>query len=260
MVESLREVIGNCRWEELTIGRSGATMHRLVGLEGQPTRYLKMMDRFSGTALAFEAERMRWAAQRLPAPDVLEFREEGIMEYLLMSEVPGAHAADPMWQGRTAELVPVLAQGLRQIHATPWQECPYEMRPGWLLQMAKINLHSGLADVDAMAALHPGQSAEDVLQELIATRPETTEQDLVVVHGDYCFPNILLNPDDLQITGFVDWGNLGIGDRYLDLAIAVKSIIMNVGVEWVEPFLQAYGLEKREETKLQWFRVLDSFL
>jgi Aminoglycoside phosphotransferase len=38
-------------------------------------------------------------------------------------------------------------------------------------------------------------------------------EDLVLVHGDYCLPNILLSPIDgeLQVTGLVDCGRAGIG-------------------------------------------------
>jgi aminoglycoside phosphotransferase len=273
MIGSLRDVIGNCEWVALTTG-SGATLHRLVGLEGQETRYLKMMNRFSGTALAFEAERTRWAAERLPAPEVLAFREEGIMEYLLLAEVPGVPANDPQLTGREAELVPLLAAGLREIHKLPWQECPYDMRTGWLVQMAKMNLHSGRSAASS--------EAEQALQELAATRPETREEDLVVVHGDYRCANILLDADRMQITGYLDWGNLGMGDRYLDLATAVNSIEGHFGAHWVPAFLQAYGFDDSnvanalgaseasngldgrlgqvDEWKLRWYRALDSFL
>ncbi|KEO82754.1 aminoglycoside 3'-phosphotransferase [Tumebacillus flagellatus] len=253
MNQTFREVIGNCRWEELTVGCSGATLHRLIGLEGQPTRYLKMMSRLAGSDLAFEAERTRWAAQFLPAPDVLDFREEGVFEYLLMSEVPGVHAADEHFAGRAADIVPLLAAGLRRVHETlPVNLCPYDMRTDVLLQVAKINLHSGLMEEGI-------ENPEAELQELIQSRPETTEQDLVVIHGDYSFPNVMLTPAGDAVSGYVDWGALGTADRYLDLAIAVKSVVYNVGESWVPVFLKSYAPDV-DLRKLEWFRRVNRFL
>ncbi|MBL0385874.1 aminoglycoside 3'-phosphotransferase [Tumebacillus sp. ITR2] len=251
MNPGFREVVGNCRWEELTIGRSGATLHRLVGLEGQETRYLKVMSRFAGSDLAFEAERTKWVSAYLSAPKVLDFREEGIFEYLLTSEVPGIHAADPHWAGRADEILPVLAQGLRRVHELPVEKCPYDNRTGVVLQMAKLNLHSGLVE---------GEDAEEELKDLVKTRPETPDEDLVVLHGDYSFPNVLLTPEGDGVSGYVDWGALGIGDRYLDLAIAVKSVILNVGEDGVAAFLEGYSPEPLDAGKLEWFRRLNRFL
>lgn len=252
MNHALRDTIGDCRWEELTIGCSGATTHRLVGLSGQPTRYLKMMSRLAGSDLAFEAERTKWVSKFLPAPQVLDVREEGVVEYLLMSEVPGLHAAEPHWKGQAAQIVPLLAQGLKRVHEElSVEHCPFDMRTGLLMQMAKINVNSGLAEVE---------HAADVLADLQACKPETTEEDIVVLHGDYSFPNVLLSPEGDAVTGYVDWGRLGVGDRYLDLAIAIKSVILNVGEAWVPVFLQAYSPVPLSKEKLEWYRRLDALL
>ena len=43
-------------------------------------------------------------------------------------------------------------------------------------------------------------------------------EDLVVCHGDYCFPNVLLD-DAGAITGFLDLGELAVADRWWDVAV-----------------------------------------
>ena len=80
-------------------------------------------------------------------------------------------------------------------------------------------------------------------------------EDLVFVHGDYCLPNILLK--DGRLSGLIDWGFAGIGDRYLDFAAAVGTIRRNLGDEWIEPFFAEYGLQP-DAGRLAYFRrVLD---
>src|SRR5437899_2886470 len=59
-------------------------------------------------------------------------------------------------------------------------------------------------------------------EQLKRSRPRY--EDLVLVHGDSCFPNILLDSKSLAVNGFVDWGHSGIADRYQDLALAARSI------------------------------------
>ncbi|MFI5691506.1 phosphotransferase [Kribbella sp. NPDC051586] len=46
----------------------------------------------------------------------------------------------------------------------------------------------------------------------------------VVTHGDYAAPNVFLDPETLQFAGMLDVGKLGMGDRYVDLALMYKSL------------------------------------
>jgi len=64
---------------------------------------------------------------------------------------------------------------------------------------------------------------------------------LVVCHGDSCAPNTLLT-DDGRWSGHVDLGELGIADRWADLAIATWSTEWNYGPGWERLLLDAYGI------------------
>jgi len=48
--------------------------------------------------------------------------------------------------------------------------------------------------------------------------------DLVVTHGDFCCPNVLIDPSSLTFTGVLDVGWLGVGDRYIDVATTVMTL------------------------------------
>jgi kanamycin kinase len=83
------------------------------------------------------------------------------------------------------------------------------------------------------------------------TSPPT--EDLVVCHGDYCLPNILI--DHGKITGYVDLGELGIADRWWDLAVGSWSVTWNLGPGLETHFLAAYGVAPDEE-RMAFYRLL----
>ena len=62
----------------------------------------------------------------------------------------------------------------------------------------------------------------------------------MVCHGDFCLPNALIG--DTRVSGLVDLGQLGVADRWRDLAIATWSVTWNLGPGWESLFLEAYGV------------------
>jgi aminoglycoside phosphotransferase len=62
----------------------------------------------------------------------------------------------------------------------------------------------------------------------------------VLVHGDACLPNIIFRNDG-TLSGFVDLGEMGVGDIEVDLSAAVWSLQYNLGPGHGLAFLRAYG-------------------
>ncbi len=60
---------------------------------------------------------------------------------------------------------------------------------------------------------------------------------LVVCHGDACVPNTVIHDGALVATcrGHVDFGSLGVADRWADLAVATLSLGWNYPGRVVEP-------------------------
>ena len=91
----------------------------------------------------------------------------------------------------------------------------------------------------------------EVLDELERTRPSS--EDVVVCHGDYCFPNMLL--EDGVVTGYLDVGELGLADRWWDIAVGAWSVTWNVDPRWEPVFYEAYGVEPDSE-RIRYYRLL----
>ena len=78
----------------------------------------------------------------------------------------------------------------------------------------------------------------------------------VLIHGDYCLPNIML--DDWRFCGFIDLGDAGVGDRHIDLFWGRWTIGFNLRMigayddkSYGERFFDAYGRDKINEDILK---------
>jgi aminoglycoside phosphotransferase len=62
----------------------------------------------------------------------------------------------------------------------------------------------------------------------------------VLIHGDYCLPNVLV--EDGVLTALVDLGESGLGDARDDLAAGLWTLHYNFGHGFAREFLDAYGV------------------
>lgn len=242
--------------ETVVIGESGAQVYCLWAAQG-PHSFLKIAPHHGLTTLADDAARLAWLASRLPTPEVLAYCEVAHSCYLLTSVIPGVDCATLAEQEGTdiAQLVRLLAVGLRQIHAVPASDCPFDCRLSREIERVRVRLDQGLLDEQRFGGRWQGRTVDDLFAELLATTP--VDEDLVLTHGDYCLPNILLAEN--RVSGFVDLGRAGVGDRYRDLALARRSLIRNCGAAWVPLFFTEYGLPQPDEAKLTFYELLDEF-
>ena len=224
---------------------------RLTSQDGQ-RRYLKSRPDCAAVPLRAEAARLRWAsAAGLPVPPVLAACGADQTEWLLTEEIPGLDATRSALRADPATLVPLLAAGLRQIHATPTAECPFPNGIDRALAQARRRVRDGLVGPDDLHPEFRHLSYAAALAELDRLRPDA--EDLVVCHGDYCLPNVLISGG--KITGFVDLGELCVADRWRDLAVATWSVTWNLGPGFEDLFLDSYGIERDEQAET-FYRLL----
>ena len=134
--------------------------------------------------------------------------------WLRTAALPGRSAVDALWSDRPEMAARAIGAGLRKFHdALPVDACPFG-RPTWV-----------------GAAAPPADR-------------------LVVCHGDACAPNTLMR-DDGTFSGHVDLGDLGIADRWADLAIATMSLDWNYPTSddrnYEAALLDAYGVTPDRE-------------
>lgn len=124
--------------------------------------------------------------------------------------------------------IDLLADSLRLMHSLPVEECPFDTTTERLLASAEDHVRSGsiarVWDRDQGAWI----SAVAAFDELVARRPATGG--IVVVHGDYCLPDVLVA--DHHPPGFLDVGSLGRDDPWIDLTACEHSGRRNLGGRW----------------------------
>ncbi len=235
---TLSAALADCTCHQILLGESGATLYRVTRTD-QTRSYLKIGRSDPNRSLIDEKDRLAWLQDRLPVPHVQLFVQDEQFNYLLMAEIPGIDTSDKVYSGDLPAMVRQLSEGMRLLHSLPIADCPFDERLAVKMARAQQRMEAGLAPAALWA-------------ELTAKRPQ--DEDLVLTHGDYCLPNIILHNGVLS--GFIDLGRAGVADRYQDLALAVRSLAYNFGEGWAPLLFAAYGIEP-DPAKLEFYRLLD---
>jgi kanamycin kinase len=188
-------------------------------------RFLKWNPPTTGADLERERVRLEWLSPRHPAPRVVDHGTDGDAQWLLTEALPGDSAVGDTWRARRPEAIRAIAAGLRAIHAISIDDFPAE----WAAEV--------------WAGRQPAS---------LGPRPPIN--DPVLVHGDACAPNTLIS-DDGAWTGNVDFGDLGVGDRWADLAVASLSLDWNFGEGHQEELFDAYGIDP-DADRIRYYRAL----
>ncbi|MBI1202802.1 MAG: APH(3') family aminoglycoside O-phosphotransferase [Rhodopseudomonas sp.] len=221
------------RIEPVAAGMSDASVYR-VHQDGQPLNYLKIAHADAAALLRDEIARTQWlAAHGVPVPALLRIDDSADSVVVLSRALRGL----PATTGRRPlpELIDAIAAGLAALHAVPTFDCPFDETLAIRLGRARRAIDAGDVDARHFADRNADVDPNDLIARLIKTQPP---QDLVVIHGDATLSNILIN--DCGGIGFVDCGNAGRGDRYIDLAVTANDIDEHFGSEAVARFAKAY--------------------
>ena len=187
--------------------------------------FVKWNPRSTAVDLRREYVRLDWMHGRHPVPRVVMFDADDHAQWIVTEAMGGGCAVGDKWRARSREAIKAIATGLRQIHAIPIDEFPQSWTAETWVGRTPPNL---------------------------GARPPMDAP--VLVHGDACAPNTLI-ADTGEWVGNVDLGDLSVGDRWADLAIASMSLDWNFGTGHQPEFFDAYGIEP-DEQKINYYRAL----
>jgi len=234
-------------------GAGGALVYRVQGPSG-PARFLKIAVGEHIDALSQEIDRTRWLRARgINVPMILRATVRPDVAATLMSSVDGQPVQD--CSGSPTDIINAVAEGLANLHALPVHSCPYDETVGIRLARARAHIDHGRIDPREFDERNLGLSPRELLEHLLHTAPSLSE-DIVVVHGDATFTNILA--DSAGGIGFVDCGHCGKADRYVDLALISAEIEYRFGAQYIGSFFTAYGLgcSSQDTLKMRFFSDL----
>jgi aminoglycoside phosphotransferase len=145
------------------------SLFRLAG-EWERDMYLKMLGLHDAryNTLSDEAMRLEWLDGRLPVPRVVASGSRGGYEFLLTESVSGVPAHNRSGGWSRQEVASLVGRALKEFHSVPIVDCPFRH---------------------------------------LVVGP-TSDEDVVLVHGDYCLPNVLIDADCFH---YLDVGEAGSG-------------------------------------------------
>ncbi len=206
-------------------------------------------------SLKTEADLNRYFHEKGLGPEVLDYLP-GHRDWMLTRAIPGEDCVFPAYLADPKRLCDTTATLLRQLHEENASGCPVPNRNDTYLALAQKNYLAGHYDSTLFPDHWGFSSAEDAWQE-IQRNGNYLKAD-VLLHGDYCLPNILL--DNWKFTGFIDLGNGGVGDRHIDLFWGVWTLFFNLKTnQYYDRFLDAYGRDKVTPEMLRTIAAFEVF-
>ena len=177
-------------------------------------------------------------------------------DWLITARVFGEDCTHARYLDDPKRLCDTLACELRRLHELDASDCPVKDRMSEYIALAKRNFSTGNYDKSQFPDSFGYRSADEAMAALLAGEGALKSE--VLIHGDYCLPNVML--DDWRFSGFIDLGNAGIGDRHVDLFWATWTLWFNLKTnEYRDRFLDAYGRDKIDADALRSVAAVEVF-
>lgn len=187
--------------------------------------------------------------------EVLDYATED-RDWLLTRRIKGEDCIHSQYREDPKRLCDLTATLLRQLHEESISGCPVPDRCASYRATALRNYTTGHYDASLFPDNWGYASAEEAWQEIEQNGSALKNE--VLLHGDYCLPNILL--DNWRFSGFIDVGSGGVGDRHIDLFWGIWSLFFNLKTDaYGERFLDVYGRDVLEPEKLRTVAAFEVF-
>lgn len=187
--------------------------------------------------------------------EVLSYIEKD-SDWMLTARVNGEDCTNEMYLSDPKRLSVLLAEKLKQIHELDPSDCPIQNRTKDYLALAEKNYSTGNYDKDQFPDAF-GYSSPDEAYKVLCEGKSALRGD-VLIHGDYCLPNVML--DNWNFSAFIDLGNGGVGDRHIDLFWGTWTLWFNLKTDkYKDLFLDAYGRESVDSDILRTIAAAEVF-
>lgn len=186
--------------------------------------------------------------------EVLYYGSNEDSDFLLTKGISGEDCTDSKYLSDPIKLCDTTAHLLRTLHETEASNCPVRDRIQTYSDRVMKGFNGHYYEPDLFRDMWEFKSFDDA--KLVAQEGLSLLETNVLIHGDYCLPNILLN--DWEFSGYIDLGNGGMGDRHIDILWGIWTLKFNLGTDkYTERFMDAYGKEKIEPEMLRMVAAME---
>lgn len=254
--KNIKDKIDGLSFTKDNIGMSGSEIYIFDDMILKVERHTKSVDKM--------IDMLTWLEGKVLAPKVICYEVMDDKSYILMTKIKGKMACDEYYLENPKILLKLLADALKSLWAVDISDCPRTRDIDQELKEARYRVENNLVDTDNCEpdtfSEKGFKSPEGLLLWLENNRP-TYEPCLS--HGDFCLPNVFFEND--KLSGFIDLGDAGIGDKWRDIALLYRSLKHNFDGTFggkVYPdfnpdmLFEALGIEPDFE-KLRYYTLLD---
>lgn len=223
---------------------------RVYFIDGREQMFLKVAK--SGS-LKKEAQMTEYFSKKGLGARVLSYIS-GDSDIMLTTAVRGEDCTYAKYLDDPRRLAGLMGEQLRALHGIDAKDCPIPDVTSDYIARAEENYFADSYNKEHFPDSFGYKSGEEAYRTL--TEGKDMLKNEVLIHGDYCLPNIML--DDWRFCGFIDLGDAGIGDRHVDLFWGRWTIGFNLRMigasydkAYEDRFFDAYGRDKIDENKLK---------
>lgn len=236
----IKNFIENADCKEIKIGWSNA---QVIEITKKEVHYLKIAPQGS---LKNEYEHLSWLQGKLLVPQIEFYIINEEAEFLVTKAVEGEMVCSPFYLANPDQGMLVIKEAFDALYQVDIKDCPFKVALDYKLSVAKYNIDNNLLKLENMEPQNRSKfgSFEAIYQYLLDNR---FEEELCFSHGDIALPNLFVK--DGHFNGFIDMGECGIADKWFDIAIMVRSIIMNYGKDYVPKLFELLNIEP------QWHKI-----
>ncbi|XEC96755.1 aminoglycoside 3'-phosphotransferase [Paenibacillus tarimensis] len=189
-------------------------------------------------------------------PRVLHYTTDDSWDYLITERIKGSDAANDENLAEPDLLTEVFAESLLYLHGIRHESCPVINGFKEMVIRAENNYREIRAEKGILRYL--GYTNIETAYSDMIDLFQIVREDKVVIHGDYCLPNVLLH--DFKLNGFIDVGYGGIGDRHYDIFWGLWSLQFNLkSNDYSHRFIQTYGKHLIDQERLRFCGLLSVF-
>ncbi|MDF2588521.1 MAG: aminoglycoside 3-phosphotransferase [Anaerocolumna sp.] len=193
----------------------------------------------------------QWLKDKLPIPTIVYQAIVKDISYILMEKVKGEMLESVHYKNNPELLVRLAAEGIKKLQSVDISDCIYDSRIDSKLLKTRKFIDDGVASsIDESIYTEGMSTVEDVYKYLVEHKPK---EELVFTHGDYCFNNYFT--DGMDITGYIDMGRGGVGDKYQDIALCVRKL-SDYDSKYIDLLFELLEMEPDYE-KIKYYILLD---
>lgn len=175
-------------------------------------------------------------------------------DYLITKKIQGENGTTKKYLQDPAKLVKIYATTLRKFHEVKINEIK-ENTVEPLIE--KVILNPNVNGYTYLLKEININSINEAIEEIKRLRNKVKYN--VLVHGDYCLPNIIF--DNWRVVGIIDVGETGVGDRHFDLFWALWSLSYNLKTKkYTELFFDTYGRDLIDLDLLKLMTLVNALL